>query len=249
MRRRHTFLNKLCQMATLLLLMGFAISGGVFAYDFFYWDRGATGHESALYGAELSEKPLILYFHAQGCGWCGELNNAYLATEKVESFLMDMYKVEIDPDRGEDEAALTSQYGITRFPAFLVLIPAFETEPQRVHPFAKEEAMSVDDFLQAIKERIAHIYSNKAYKSFEKKDYEAALKYYQFALDSDPENVYVLYAMGMAHEKIGAEKRRLENLLDAEMKFLQALKIDPNHKESKAALESVQKNIKILGQN
>ena len=102
--------------------------------------------------------------------------------------------------------------------------------------------MSVDDFLQAINERIAHIYCNKAYKSFEKKDYEGALKYYQLALESDPENVYILYAMGMVHEKIGAEKRNLENLLDAEIKFLQALKFDPKHKESKEALEAFPKS-------
>ena len=137
MRREHAFLTQLSNMAILLLFMGFAISGRVFAYDFFYWDRGATGHESVLYGAELSEKPLILYFHVQGCGWCEELNNTYLATEKVEDFLLEMYKVEIDPDRGEDEMALSSQYGITRYPALLVSIPAFETEPKNPSLFQR----------------------------------------------------------------------------------------------------------------
>ena len=144
--------------------------------------------------------------------------------------------------------ALSSQYGITRYPAFLVSIPAFKTEPERIHPFAKHPEMSVEDFLQAIKARIAHIYSNKAYTSFEKKAYEAALKYYQLALDSDPGNIYAYYAMGMVHEKIGAEKKKVESLLDAEINFLKALEIDPKHKESKAALESVRKNIEILRQ-
>ena len=103
--------------------MGLVITGQVLAYDFFYWDRGATGHESALYGAELSEKPLILYFHVQGCGWCEELNNTYLATEKLESFLLEMYKVEIDPDRGEDEKALHHNMELRDSPPFSSLYP------------------------------------------------------------------------------------------------------------------------------
>lgn len=237
------------KMAILPLLMGLAIHGSVFAYDFFYWDHGTTGHESALYGAELSEKPLILYFHVQKCRWCEELNDSYLAKEEVEDFLLEMYKVEINPERGEDEIALTSEYGIKRYPAFLVSIPGFEVEPQRVHPFAKDQAMSVEEFLQTIKERIAHIYSAKAYKFFKSNDYETSLKYYQLALDSDPENLYVLHAMGIIHERIGIEKRNLESFLDAEEKFIEALEIDPTHKDSQAALENVQKNIKILKEN
>lgn len=248
MRRQPDSFKRLFNMVTFLLLMGLAINGRALAYDFVYWDRGATGYESALYGAELSEKPLILYFHIQGSEWCEKMNNTYLATEKAEGFLMEMYKVEVDPDRGEDELALSSQYGITRYPAFLVSVPAFKTEPQRIHPFSKDQEMSVDDFLQALKSKIAHIYSKKAYTSFEKKAYEEALKYYQSALVFDPKNIYAYYALGMVHEKIGTEKKKLESLLDAEINFLKALEIDPNHKESKAAVESVQKNIKILRQ-
>ncbi len=228
------------------MLMGLAFTGRAAAYDFFYWDRGDTGHESALYGAELAEKPLILYFHVQGNVWCEKLNNTYLATEKIEGFLMEMYKVEIDPDRGEDEMALSSRYGITRFPAFLVLIPAFKSEPERVHPFAKEKDMSVDDFLLAIKARIAHIFSKKAFASFESKAYEGALKYYQLALEYDPKSFYAYFAMGMVHEKIGVEKESIESLIDAEINFLKALEIDPSHKDTKAALENVQKNMALL---
>ncbi len=246
MRNQPVFFKKVCTTAAFLLLMGLALTGKVAAYDFFYWDRGATGHDSALYGAELSEKPLILYFHIPGNGWCEKLNNTYLATEKIEGFLLEMYKVEINPDSGEDEMALSSKYGVTRYPAFLVSIPAFKTDPERVHPFAKEKDMSVDDFLLAIKGRIAHIFSKKAFASFESKAYEVALKYYKLALDYDPKSFYAYFAMGMVHEKIGVEKESIESLLDAETTFLKALEIDPNHKDTKAALENIRKNIAIL---
>jgi tetratricopeptide (TPR) repeat protein len=228
------------------MLMGLSITGRAAAFDFFYWDRGATGHESALFGAEVSERPLILYFHIQGSGWCEKLNNTYLATEKVEGFLMEMYKVEIDPDRGEDEAALSSQYGITRYPSFLVTVPAFNLEPERIHPFAKETDMSVDEFLQTIRTRIAHLYSKKGFTSFESKAYETAIKYYKLAIEYDPENFYAYFAMGVVYEKVGVEKESIESFIDAELNLLRALEIDPNHKDSKVALENVQKNLATL---
>lgn len=246
MRNEHAFFKRVYNIATFVMLAGLALTGRADAYDFFYWDRGATGHESALYGAELSEKPLILYFHIPGNVWCEKLNNTYLATEKIENFLLEMYKVEIDPDSGEEEKALSSKYGVTRYPAFLVTIPAFKTGPERVHPFAKEDDMSVDEFLLAFKGRIAHIFSNKAFASFESNAYELALKYYKLALEYDPNSFYVYFAMGMVYEKIGVEKESLMSLLDAQTNFLKAQEIDPSHKDTKAALENVQKNIEIL---
>jgi tetratricopeptide (TPR) repeat protein len=245
-KNKPAFFIRVYYIATFVILTCLAFTGRAAAYDFFYWDRGATGHESALYGAELSEKPLILYFHIPGDMWCEKLNNTYLATEKIENFLMEMYKVEINPDSGEEEKALSSQYGITRYPAFLVTIPAFKSKPERVHPFTKKKDMSVDEFLLAIEGRIAHIFSNKAFASFESKAYEEALKYYKLALDYDPKSSYVYFAMGIVYEKIGVEKESLDSLLDAQTSFLKASEIDPSHKEAKAALENVQKNIEIL---
>ena len=229
-----------------IVLASFMVNNRTHAYDFIYWERGATGLEAALYGAELVERPLILYFHVQDCDWCERMNNAYLATDAVESFLMEMYKVEVDPERGEDEGALVSQYGITRYPALLVTIPALKTEPERVHPFAKDKEMSVEEFLQDIKSRIAHIYGKAAFKLFEKKAYEEAIKYYKLALEYDPNNVYVYYAMGMTYEKVGEETRDADSLGEAETSFQKALEIDPNHDDSKKALEEVRKNMKIL---
>ena len=235
-------------MTALLVLTGLPIEGRAHAYDFLYWDHGATGLEATIYGAELVERPLILYFHVQDCEWCEKLNNTYLATEVVESFLMEMYKVEIDPDRGEDEAAVASQYGITRFPVLLVTVPALKTEPERVQPYSKDKEMSIEEFLQAVKTRIAHLYSKTAYTSFEKKAYEEALKYYRLALEYDQTNVYAYYAMGIVYEKMGEETRDRDSLGKAETSFLKALEIDPNHQDSQKALEEVRKNLEILKQ-
>jgi tetratricopeptide (TPR) repeat protein len=246
MKHLYVPFKRFCLMTAFLVLIGLTIKSNALAYDFFYWDHGATGLEAALYGAESAEKPLILYFHIQDCEWCEKLNNSYLDTEIVESFLMEMYKVEVDPDRDEDEAALASQYGITRFPVLLVTVPAFKTEPERVQPYSKDKEMSVEEFLQAIKTRIAHIYSKTAYASFEKKAYEEALKYYRLALEYDQNSVYAYYAMGVVYEKMGEETRDIDRLGEAEMSLLKALEIDPNHLDSQKALEEVRRNMEIL---
>ena len=242
------FFKRLCLLTACVALTGLMFNGRAVAYNFFYWDHGATGLESALYGAELAERPLILYFHVQECAWCEKMDNTYLATESVENFLMEMYKVEVDPNRGEDEAALLAQYGINRYPALLVTVPAFKIEPERVHPFLKDKQMSVEEFIQAIKTRIAHIYSQIAFKSFEKKAYEEAIKYYQLALEYDENNVYAYFALGIVYGKRGEETRDIDSLREAEMSFLRALEIDPNHQDSKKALEEVRKNLGLLSQ-
>ena len=90
------FFKRLCLLTACVALTGLMFNGRAVAYNFFYWDHGATGLESALYGAELAERPLILYFHVQECAWCEKMDNTYLATESVENFLMEMYKVEFE---------------------------------------------------------------------------------------------------------------------------------------------------------
>lgn len=246
MRNKLAFFKRFFHLVTFLMLFVLVLTGRVVAYEFFYWDHGTAGYESVLYGAELSERPLILYFHVEGDNWNERMNDSYLATEEVENFLMELYKVEIDPERGEDEKALSSKYGVTRFPAFLVTVPAFGSESEKIHPFTKEKDLSIAEFLQTVQARIAHLYSKKAFSYFENKAYDEALKYYNMAVQYDPKNFYAYFAMGVVHEKVGVEQESIENLIDAELNYSRALEIDPNHKECKAALESVQKNLAIL---
>ena len=66
------------------------------------------------------------------------------------------------------------------------------------------------------------------------------------ALEYDQNNVYACYAMGISYEKLGEEQRDIDILGEAETKFLRTLEIDPNHEDSKKALEKVRKNIGIL---
>jgi len=226
------------------LLINLALPERAFSYyGFPGWESGVIGHELALAAAQEEERPLILYFHIDSSIWNDRMNDEYLATYEVDEFLKDIPRVHINPDEGDTESALAIQYSVDQYPAFLVLIPSFNTKPQRIHPFSDQD-MTQEEFLNKIKENIVYEYNNKAFECAEKKDYESALKYLDISLDYDANNAYTYYAIGVAYNFQAAEQNDSELLKKAEENYLKALEIDPNHEASVEALANLQKGTK-----
>ena len=224
-----------------LMLICLPFSDPALSYEFYEWEQGAEGYELALMSAEENEKPLILYFQIEDSAWCKRMNENYLATYEVEVFFSEIPKVVINPDKGEPEKALTAKFGVEQFPALFITIPSFKTKPRRVHPFSKDHNMTVDEFINEIKQIIVSHYNKKAYSYFEKKEYDKVFEYFEKALKYDPKDAYSYYAMGIIYHSIAADKNDPEFLKKAEESFLKALEIDPKHKESKVELEKVRK--------
>jgi tetratricopeptide (TPR) repeat protein len=212
-------------------------------YGFPGWEIGAMGHELALTSAQEEEKPLILYFHIDSSVWNDRMNDEYLSTYEVDRFLEDIPRVHINPDDGDAESALAIQYSVDQYPAFLVLIPSFNTKPQRIHPFSDQD-MTKEEFLNKIKENIVFEYNNKAFECVDKKDYGSALKYLEMSLDYDANNAYTYYAIGAAYNFQATEENNSELLKKAEENYLKALDIDPSHEASAEALGKLQKGTK-----
>jgi len=100
--------------------------------------------------------------------------------------------------------------------------------------------MSVEEFLDSLKEIIANKYSSLAYSYFEEKKYDDALKNYEISSQYDPKSVYVYFAMGMVYNyKYHTGIKNPEFLKMAEENFKKALELDPEHEESKAELEKM----------
>jgi thiol-disulfide isomerase/thioredoxin len=132
------------------------------SYDFPDWEHGASGHSNALSWAEDEGLPLIVYFHTDWCGWCKKLDAEYLATAQMQEFLEGIPKVEINPDKGAAEKALAERkYRVTGYPYLVVYLPAYESEPYRLHPFRRNGHLSVDQFIRNIEERIAYEYDGR----------------------------------------------------------------------------------------
>ena len=90
------------------------------------------------------------------------MDTDYLATVEMQAFLDGIPKVEINPDKGAAEKALAEKkYGVTGYPYFVVYLPAYDSEPYRLHPFRRNGHLSVDQFIQNIEERITDEYDGR----------------------------------------------------------------------------------------
>ena len=216
----------------------------VYAFDFPLWEHGPTGYKFAYSDALENEKPLIVYFHIEGSIWNERMNDEYLASMLINTYLIDIPKVEINGEGGEDTVKkLVSEYGVKQFPAFFILAPSFSNGHNRIHPFSENE-MSTEEFLNKMKEVIAYQYNTKAFSYFEKKDYDNALKYYQMSSHYNPEDAYTYYSIGTIYNfkyYNGDKSRKL--LKDARDNYQKAIELNPGHKESLIELEKLRKEL------
>ena len=217
------------------------------AYDFAGWYHGASGYNDAIQEAEYDDKPLIVYFYTENCKWSQRMNNRYLAAYEVDDFLSGMPRVEINPDKGADEKLLNDKYHVTGYPTFFVSVPSVTSKNERVHPFNNGGEWTTVQFIEAVLSKIVTLYDNKGYSYYQSKEYEDAIKDYDMALSFDPEDVYAYYGKGTAHYAMAYENEDTALLEEAETDFLNALEIDPDHKESKKELEHLQKTMEKMG--
>ena len=240
--RSSIVFKKTIMLINILLLGGLFVCGDILAYDFTDWYHGASGYEDALEEVIDAEKPLILYFHREGCKWCKKLDSEYLASDKMDQFISNIPRVEISSAKEAPEKALYDKYGVTGVPAFFVLMPSMDSKPAKsISPFIKGKHKTTDEFVDAIKRRITYKYNNKAYSLFRNKQYEEALKYYEMSLNFDSRNVYAHYAMGLVYHTIGYNQKDPDLFEKAEENFSKALEIDPNHQESLKGLDNLRK--------
>ncbi len=239
MIRSNPFSRPTLFITVLGLLINLSLATRAFPYYGFYgWGTGGLGYDLALNTAQEEEKPLILYFHLDSSTWNDRMKNEYLADYEINEFLEELPKVHINPDEGETESAIASEYNITRYPAFLVFIPSFNTEPRRIHPFSDTD-MTQEEFLNSIKDNIVYEYNHKAFECVENEEYENALTYFEMALNYDPETAYSYYGMGNVYHLLASEQNDVELLRKAEETYSKALEIDPEHEASMEALKKI----------
>lgn len=241
MKEKNNYLAIILTASLLSLLLNLMMVDQVSSYEFVGWEQGKLGYELVILDAEEEEKPVVLYFYLLESKWCEKMNNEYLSDVEIEEFLSHIPRAAINPDEGEDDAALADTFKITEYPAFFILIPAHKTKPERIHPFSKKGSMTPHEFLNTIKGFIRSHYNEKAFSYFQKKDYQNAIKYFEMTLSFDPDDAYTYHALGIIYAILGSDKKDKEILNRAAEYFQKALKIDPNLKESKAELKKLGK--------
>lgn len=110
------------------------------------WYLGAEGLQKAQAERATRPVPLVLYFHADWCGYCKRFESEFLSHERARRYLGNMARVELNPERSEAERDIARSYGVTGYPTFLVL-PAESTTATRVHPFKAGTAAPISTFV------------------------------------------------------------------------------------------------------
>jgi len=212
------------------------ITGSAAAFPLSGWEEGANAHRRLVAAAMETEEPVVVYFQTDWCPWCRRLNEEFLGEREVRQTLQRVRKVALNPEKGAEVAALFQRYGGTGFPSFYVYVPAFEGQPRRLSPFRTDGAATPAQFARKIAEAIAHEYDAHGYDLSEKGQDERAIRYYQMALEYDPDNTYACHSLAVSYQRLADQTHDAKLLETAKEYYRRALEIDPDHEASKRAL-------------
>jgi thiol-disulfide isomerase/thioredoxin len=103
------------------------------------WLRDAPGYERALQLQRELGVPLVVYFYADWCPYCRDLDSQYLPAPPVQEFLKGVVKVRINPEHGRPERVIADQFGVTGYPSFFVVRKP-SSLPVKLNPFRRSGA-------------------------------------------------------------------------------------------------------------
>jgi len=83
--------------------------------------QDAAGYAEALREHEKTGKPVALYFYADWCKYCAQLERGILSRSQVKQYLETILYVCVNPEHGKAEAALFEKFDGRGYPTFLIL--------------------------------------------------------------------------------------------------------------------------------
>jgi hypothetical protein len=98
------------------------------------WLHGATGFARAVEVQRELNVSLVIYFYTDRCSECRTFEDQYLPNPSVHRALQRSVAVRINPDYGTEERQIADRYGVTSYPAFLILDNE-SAPPRNVQPF------------------------------------------------------------------------------------------------------------------
>ncbi|MCI5207798.1 MAG: thioredoxin [Candidatus Electrothrix sp. ATG2] len=113
------------------------------------WYKKASSFKKIEKAAKKKNKPYILFFYTDWCGYCKKMNKKYLSNAKVKKILSKYYRIKINTDESEKEKALADEKGVNGVPDFRVIHP--NGSAIRIHPFRDGGSLKVKAFIRDLK--------------------------------------------------------------------------------------------------
>jgi thiol:disulfide interchange protein len=83
--------------------------------------QDAAGYAAALREHEKTGKQVALYFYADWCKYCAQLERGILSQSEVKQYLETILYVCVNPEHGKAESALFEKFEGRGYPTFLIL--------------------------------------------------------------------------------------------------------------------------------
>ena len=122
-----------------IIKLAVVIIGGWFAWHFLVgpkvsanssWYEGASGYKAALVEQRASGKPVMLYFHADWCGYCALLERDVLSTVTFQRrYGSSLLKVRINPEKSGAERSLANDNRVGGYPWVVVVTSNRTSDP------------------------------------------------------------------------------------------------------------------------
>ncbi|MCP4200871.1 MAG: thioredoxin fold domain-containing protein [bacterium] len=84
------------------------------------WFQGAAGFNRGLERARTKNQAVLVYFYADWCGYCRQLESELLSRAVVQEYTKYLVKIKVNPEKGAAERALANRYGVTGYPSVFV---------------------------------------------------------------------------------------------------------------------------------
>jgi Thioredoxin len=138
------FPMSLALVALLIFTAGFSTNA-----QYPRWLHGATGFARAIELQRELNVSLVVYFYTDRCSDCRTLEDQYLSAPSVHRALQRSVAVRINPEYGTEERQIADQYGVSSYPAFLIMDNE-SAPPRDVQPFrSRGNNLSPEQFARA----------------------------------------------------------------------------------------------------
>lgn len=111
---------------------------GLLKYSNSKWFEDIKGYQSALKESKKYQTPILIYFQADWCQYCRQLERELLNTHAARTVMRQYIKVRITPDNGVNEKSLFKRLGGTGYPTMMIQNNP-TARPTRFSPMSKRD--------------------------------------------------------------------------------------------------------------